>query len=417
MNDEGLFNTAGGTRVKVANIKIGNRFRKDLGDIQTLAISVKEIGLLHPVVINQRNELIAGQRRLEAAKILGWYEVPVTVVDLDDIIKGEFHENAVRKDFTTSERVAILEEIENKRLRHRPEKGANLTPFQEENRDKKSVEIVAGYVGVSTGQLKKEKKIVEAARNNPYKFAPLLERVDNGKMSKDKAYRNVIREEHRDRLMEQAKSTTRTLPSPSPLLENISISCGDFIDETRTIKDNSIDLVFTDPPYDKNSLDLYRGLAIVAMRVLKTGGSVVFYVGNAIIPQVIGYFLDAGLEYHWMLAVKLQGSFAREHNRKISIKYKPLLWFRKGPKINTVDYISDLVDSDKPEKVRHDWEQSVIEAEHVISRLTVENQIVLDPMMGSGTTGLVSKKLKREFIGIEINTDTFEVARAKLSSS
>ena len=45
----------------------------------------------------------------------------------------------------------------------------------------------------------------------------------------------------------------------------------------------------------------------------------------------------------------------------------------------------------------HDWEQSTVEAEHVISALTVENQIVLDPFMGSGTTRLAALKLKRKF--------------------
>jgi ParB-like chromosome segregation protein Spo0J len=40
--------------------------------------------------------LIAGERRLEAAKLLGWKEVPATIIDLDAIVKGEFAENAHR---------------------------------------------------------------------------------------------------------------------------------------------------------------------------------------------------------------------------------------------------------------------------------------------------------------------------------
>lgn len=71
--------------MKITDIKIGNRFRKDLGDIQTLANSIQEIGLLQPIVVNQNNELIAGQRRLEACgKILGWTEIPVTIVNFAD---------------------------------------------------------------------------------------------------------------------------------------------------------------------------------------------------------------------------------------------------------------------------------------------------------------------------------------------
>ena len=108
--------------MNIEDIKIGNRFRKDLGDIKTLASSIQEIGLLQPVVINQNNELIAGQRRLGACKSLGWTEIPAAVVNLDDIVKREYHENAVRKDFTTSERIAVLQEIEKKRLGHRQKK-------------------------------------------------------------------------------------------------------------------------------------------------------------------------------------------------------------------------------------------------------------------------------------------------------
>ena len=61
-------------------------------------------------------------------------------------------------------------------------------------------------------------------------------------------------------------------------------------------------------------------------------------------------------------------------------------------------------------------EQSDIEATHVISRLTVENQIVLDPMMGSGTTGEAALKLKRKFIGMELDEETFGKAKARLAS-
>jgi ParB-like chromosome segregation protein Spo0J len=87
---------------RVSSIKIGVRHRKDLGDLDKLAESLETIGLLHPVVIDTHNRLIAGQRRLEAAKLLKWKTVPVTVVDIEAVTLGEFAENACRKDFTAS---------------------------------------------------------------------------------------------------------------------------------------------------------------------------------------------------------------------------------------------------------------------------------------------------------------------------
>jgi len=124
---------------------------------------------------------------------------------------------------------------------------------------------------------------------------------------------------------------------------------------------------------------------------------------------------SAGLKYWWTIAVNLEGYFARYFPRKVSIKWKPLLWFVKGDSTNTLDYMSDAINSNRPEKIMHEWEQPTMDAEHVISRLTVENQTVLDPMMGSGTTGAAALKLERKFIGIEIDADKFEIAKARLS--
>ena len=75
---------------------------------------------------------------------------------------------------------------------------------------------------------------------------------------------------------------------------------------------------------------------------------------------------------------------------------------------------SDVVKSDTPSKGLHEWEQSTIEAEHVISRLTLEGHTVFDPMMGSGTTGAAAVQNNRKFIGIEIDSDKFEIANARI---
>ena len=62
--------------VPIDTIKIGRRFRKDLGDTASLAENIREIGLLQPIVINQNYELISGLRRIEAFKLLGRSEIP-----------------------------------------------------------------------------------------------------------------------------------------------------------------------------------------------------------------------------------------------------------------------------------------------------------------------------------------------------
>ena len=85
--------------IAVDSIKIGSRFRKELGDIASLAENIKEIGLLHPIVINQKHDLICGLRRIDAFKLLGKSEIPAHIVNLDDIVKGEISEILKEKIF------------------------------------------------------------------------------------------------------------------------------------------------------------------------------------------------------------------------------------------------------------------------------------------------------------------------------
>ena len=101
------------TTRKISEIVIGTRHRKDMGDIAGLAASMSsELGLLHPIVVRPDGVLVAGERRLRAAQLLGWETIRVTVVDVAAIARGELAENEVRKDFTLSESVAIKRALE-----------------------------------------------------------------------------------------------------------------------------------------------------------------------------------------------------------------------------------------------------------------------------------------------------------------
>src|SRR6516162_8097907 len=65
---------AHGGIIPIDSIRVGPRHRRDMGDIAGLAASIAELGLLHPVVIRPDGFLIAGERRLRAARKLGWTE-------------------------------------------------------------------------------------------------------------------------------------------------------------------------------------------------------------------------------------------------------------------------------------------------------------------------------------------------------
>jgi site-specific DNA-methyltransferase (adenine-specific) len=226
-------------------------------------------------------------------------------------------------------------------------------------------------------------------------------------MSVDKGFKIIQKRIKRDQILAAAKSYVS-----NPRIE--TLFHGDFRKESKKIPDGSVDLIYTDPPYHSEDILLYRDLASAAFRVLKDGGSLVTNGNHCLIPEITKYMEDAGLTRQWVLAVKLSGPFAHFHPKKVSIKWKPLLWFVKGNKPDSHDYLSDFIESKVPEKNSHEYEQSPIEAEHVISRLTLESQTVFDPLMGSGTSGVAAIKLTRKFIGIEIDSVEFEIAKAKI---
>jgi len=94
-------------------IRIGERHRKEMGDLKVLAASIATVGLLHPPVITKEGVLICGERRLLAMRdILGWKTIPAIVLEVSSIVEGEYAENEIRKDFTPSERVAIGKAVE-----------------------------------------------------------------------------------------------------------------------------------------------------------------------------------------------------------------------------------------------------------------------------------------------------------------
>lgn len=114
--------------VSVDEIVCTDRHRKDLGDIDSLIASISEVGLLQPIVVDEDNRLIAGQRRLEAFKRQGAERIAALFVAKGDALYyllAERDENTCRKDFAPSEAVALgadLEHIEKAKAKKRQAK-------------------------------------------------------------------------------------------------------------------------------------------------------------------------------------------------------------------------------------------------------------------------------------------------------
>jgi ParB-like chromosome segregation protein Spo0J len=135
-------------------IRIGERHRRDMGDLEGLAASIATEGLLQPVGITEENLLVFGERRLRAVRdVLKQATIAARIVRVSSILAGEYAENEIRKDFTPSERVAIGKAIE-----------AEIGSRQGQRTDQ---ELVGNCAQVATGVKTREIAAAKAGFDSP----------------------------------------------------------------------------------------------------------------------------------------------------------------------------------------------------------------------------------------------------------
>jgi ParB/RepB/Spo0J family partition protein len=191
----------GAMKLKIKDIKIGPRIRQRIGNLESLVKSMSELGQLQPVLVSPLGTLIAGQRRIEAAKRLGWTDIEAVESDsLDDAVrklKAERDENKERAALAPSEMAALAKEL---RALEKPEakkrklsglkkgRSRSVTVTPRENIGKTTEKVALG-VGTSASNLRKIEAVVEAAENDP-DLVPVREKMDEtGNV--DAAYREV----------------------------------------------------------------------------------------------------------------------------------------------------------------------------------------------------------------------------------
>lgn len=255
-------------------------------------------------------------------------------------------------------------------------------------------------------------------------------------------------------------------------MANIDLRLGNCLEVMKSLQDKCIDLTVTSPPYD--NLRTYNGytfdfenIAKQIYRITKDGGVVVWVVGDATINgsetgtsfkqalffKEIGFNLHDTMiwnkgtftavgalttryapifEYMFILSKGQPKTFNPIKDRKNKhfgrTKHgtfrqedgstKPLSSIGKsiaeyGQRFNIWDMSAEKSNSNRlhpamfPESLAHD---------HIIS-WSNESDTVLDCFLGSGTTGKVAKQLNRNFIGIEISQEYFEIAKQRISNT
>ena len=249
---------------------------------------------------------------------------------------------------------------------------------------------------------------------------------------------------------------------------------GDCLEVLKTFEDNLIDLTVTSPPYDNLrtyggvidgwSFEKFQGIARELYRVTKEGGVVVWVVADATIKgsetgtsfkQAL-YFMECGFNLHDTMIYIKNGGLNSGSLQAYQQKFEYMFVLSKG-KIKTFNLIKDrknkkaedivkkkkrpdgtIVEqhfkseeygvrynywiydtgSSKGTKDAYTYVHPAVFPEalandHIIS-WSNEGDVVLDPFMGSGTTGKMAILNNRNFIGIELNEEYFKIAERRI---
>ncbi len=416
-------------------------------DTEVLRLSIKENRQYVPIDVNQDGVILDGHHRYRACQELGIKPAIMVRVFENRILEKKFiiEVNSNRRHLTAFQRIEMqckLESIESELARDRmsdagkigaekrwKERGDDEPEGSVNNEDRviqknttpssvpkpertikgkargRVIDIAAQKAHVSPMTYYKGREIIKQDPSQK-----ILDKLRRDELRIDKVFKQLENQQKIQDLLSSGTNSNVQLPDRIKLIE------GDFVKKCRAIPINSIDLIYTDPPYQMDFLPIYDELAKVAVILLKDGGSLVTYCAQDLKYQVIQFMKSRGLTHWWEIAIIHTGSSARMFSKKVIVTWKPLLWFVKGTKPKTFEFIKDSVESQPPDKTLHPWAQSTLEAEHVISKLTIQNDVVLDCMMGTGTTAIAAIKLKRRFVGIEKDPKVLQIAKVQIGT-
>ena len=225
--------------IPINQIDIGERRRTDLGDIAALAKGLKRVGLLNPIIVDHaertgRFRLVAGERRLRAARSLRWQTIPATLREnLTDraLREIELEENENRKPLTAAERNktfrAAKKELETakKAGENSPHRAAKskTNPKGSGRRAKygKPKEEVAKDLGISKDTLERDEQHVELAERYPWLQSDAWRQADVLRFHKK--LRRIPESEHGELCQFMERAAAPLEPRPDRVLEYVEI--------------------------------------------------------------------------------------------------------------------------------------------------------------------------------------------------
>ena len=197
--------------------------------------------------------------------------------------------------------------------------------------------------------------------------------------------------------------------------EHEGIYTGDARLLSEAIPDESVDLVFTDPPYTREYIPLYSWLSREGARVLKPDGFLLAYAGVYWKPQVI-LALSEHLEYFWDFVLLNAGNSPIHWHRKIISRYKSILAYNKGhsrPRFNVLSFWR----GGGEDKRYHTWGQDESSCRYYMDCFSAKGTVVVDFFCGGGTTPAICSVLGRRYLAFEILPAVAETARERVRNT
>lgn len=405
-------------KIEIIKINVGTRTRKQFGDMDQLADSIKRLGQITPICVKPNEDgtfdLVAGERRLRAHKKLGLKTIDAKFYDsLTEMehLEIEMEEN-LHKELEWFE----ISELRSKIHALKQKKYGKATKGHES--EGWGLADTAQSLGVDVSHISRDIALVQAS-----KALPQIKQFKSRKQALkflNKAKETIILEE----LAKRAKKESKDV-EPFYLYND---KCENVL---KKIDDETVDLVIFDPPWGidadvtttsrpggektnfKDDIDSFKAVFEATIpelfRVMKNNTHMYLFFAMEFYQYIRDTILNAGFQVRYapLMWVKEAGGFT-DFEARFMPRYESIMFCSKGlRRIN--DPCSDVFEYNRPSNLTriHTQQKPVSLLKRLITLSSVKDEMVLDPCMGSGATIVAATLLGRRSIGIEMNKDNF----------